>query len=128
MKIDDLIGKRYKDGGRGPDEFDCFGLFEELCRRRGMPIKSEATPAAVEDKNQLFAETTLREWKKLDGPEPGCGVAFRVTPPYVTHVGMVLDCGKRFIHVRQGANVAIERLDSVLWRHRIAGYYAHVRD
>jgi hypothetical protein len=126
MKIDDLIGKPFQDGARGPDSFDCFGLFEELCRRRGITLPAEPNPEGVEAKNSAISVALGREWKKLSGPVPGCGVAFRIVPPFVTHIGMVLDCGTRFIHTREGVNVAIERLDSVAWRNRIAGFYSHV--
>lgn len=126
MKIDDLIGKAYVDGGRGPEAFDCFGLFAELCRRRGLALPPEPNPLTREDKAAAIQAAIARgEWRRIEAPEPGCAVVFRVVPPFVTHIGMVLE-GGRFIHVRRGANVAIERLNDFRWVQRIAGYYAHV--
>ncbi len=121
----DLIGKSFADGGRGPDAYDCFGLFEELCKRRGLALPAEPNPIGVEQKDAAIQAAIGRgEWVKIITPEPFCAVVFRMIPPFVSHIGMVLD-GGRFIHIRRGANVAIERLDSVVWRSRIAGYYAH---
>lgn len=126
MNYADLIGKPFADGGRGPLAYDCFGLLSELCRRRGLALPPEPNPLGVPDKSAAIAAAIERgEWRRLDAPEPYCAVAFRIVPPFVTHIGMVLD-GGRFIHVRRGANVAIERLDSIVWRSRIAGYYSHV--
>jgi cell wall-associated NlpC family hydrolase len=125
MKIDDLIGKPYQKEARGPDAFDCFGLFAELCRRRGDSIPPEVSPERVEDRAAAIAAAIERgEWRQLDAPEPGCAVVMRIIPPFVSHLGMVLD-GGRFIHTREGMNVAIERLSSVVWRSRIAGFYTH---
>lgn len=135
MHIADLIGKPYEDGARGPDAYDCFGLFAELCRRRGLalapepnPAPADGTPEAVlEAKHAAIQAAIARgEWRRLDVPEPGCAVVFRIVPPYVTHIGMVLEDCTRFINARKGANVAIEPLSNWRWRQRIAGFYAHV--
>ncbi len=126
MKIDDLFSAKFADGGRGPKEYDCFGMFEELCRRRGIVLPPEENPIGEAEKGAAIAAAIERgEWVKLDKPEPGCGVAFCVAPPFVTHIGMVLEDGK-FIHIRKGAGVAVERLDHPLWRGCIAGFYRHV--
>jgi cell wall-associated NlpC family hydrolase len=127
MKIDDLIGKPYVANGRGPEGYDCFGLFAELCHRRGVFIAVVDSPETVEDRSSTIQAAIARgEWKRLAEPQPGCAILMRIVGPFVSHIGMVLDCNTRFIHAREGANVAIERLDSILWRSRIAGFYAHV--
>jgi len=36
MKYDDLIGKPFKFGARGPEYYDCFGLAKEIFRRHGI--------------------------------------------------------------------------------------------
>lgn len=128
MKIDDLFAAVFKDGGRGPREYDCFGLFEELCRRRGMELPPEENPLGEAEKSLAIAAAIERgEWEKLDGPEAGCGVAFCVAPPFVSHIGMVLDDASTFIHIRRGSNVSVERLDSPRWAQRIVGFYRYVR-
>lgn len=123
----DLIGKPYAHGGRGPEAYDCFGLFAELCRRRGLALPPEPNPPTREGEAAAIQAAIARDrWRRLDAPEPGCAVVFRIVPPYVTHIGMVLDDRMRFVHVRQGTDVTIERLSGPLWASRIAGFYAHV--
>jgi len=38
--FDDLIGKPYKENGRGPDGYDCYGLVEEISHRLGIDLPS----------------------------------------------------------------------------------------
>lgn len=44
---DRLVGKPYRDRGRGPTYYDCFGLFLELARGRGVELKDPFTPTSV---------------------------------------------------------------------------------
>lgn len=125
--IADLIGKPFRDGGRGPDEYDCFGLLEEVYRRRGINLPPEPNSISQEEKAYAIGQAVERgEWELIEKPQPWCAVAFRVIPPYITHVGVVLQDCQRFLHTRQGVNVAVERLNSIVWRSRIAGFYIHV--
>jgi len=36
--FDDLIGKPYKENGRGPDGYDCYGLVLTVCHRLGIDL------------------------------------------------------------------------------------------
>lgn len=126
MRVDDLIGKPYQRDARGPDAYDCAGLLLELCCRRGDPIPCVVSPDSEKECDAAINAAIERgELQQLAVPEPGCVVTFRIIAPFVSHLGMVLE-GGRFIHTRKGANVCIERLDSIVWRSRIAGFYRHV--
>lgn len=35
IDVGDLVGLPYRDGGRGPDAYDCYGLVIEIFRRAG---------------------------------------------------------------------------------------------
>lgn len=123
MIISDLMFARYEEGARGPEAFDCFGLFAELCRRSGTPIPDHPTPA---DRKQCQIEINNffdACWQRLDTPEVGCAVALRFGP-WVSHLGMVLEGGK-FIHANQIAGVTVESLDDAQWCRRIAGFYRY---
>ena len=50
-------------------------------------------------------------------------VAFAIVAPYVTHMGMVLDDRRHFIHIMRKRSVAIERLNATCWQRRIEGIY-----
>lgn len=39
MTVDDLLGKPYMEGGRGPDSYDCYGVVIEVARRMGIELR-----------------------------------------------------------------------------------------
>lgn len=121
---EDLLGKEYLHNGRGPDHYDCWGLCMEVYRRLGKSLPeflpAIAEPACihgvVNSAKNLFIE--------IQKPMPYCLVAFMVRPPFVTHIGVVLDTNK-FIHLLRKSRVTIERLDSIAWSKRIKGFYSY---
>ncbi|MBP5359381.1 MAG: C40 family peptidase [Treponema sp.] len=38
IDIQDMLGKPYSDGGRGPDSYDCYGVVLEGARRMGAEL------------------------------------------------------------------------------------------
>lgn len=108
----DLVGMPFRRGGRGPDEYDCFGLLVELYRRRGIEVAPRDTPRGEADQASLISATLGAEWRRIECPQPGCGLLFRDTG-LAPHVGVHLG-GDRFIHAtaRLG-QVAVERLSAV---------------
>ncbi len=124
MIINDLLSARYELGGRGPNSYDCLGLFMELCKRRGVDIKADS-PKKEADRQTAIFEESERNWLKLDQPESGCAVAIRIGP-WVSHLGMVMDDVNYFIHADEGTGVSVERLDTMRWSKRIAGFYKYV--
>lgn len=123
MRIDDLMSARYEEGGRGPDTFDCFGLFAELCKRRGLAIPDHPTPTDLHQRQSDIMIAAAAEWLRLDAPEVGCAVVLRIGP-WMSHIGMVLEGGK-FIHASKGSGITVARLDDVQWVKRIAGFYRY---
>ena len=121
MDITDLFTARYQEGGRGPDTFDCFGLFAELCKRRGQAIPNYPSPAQLSEREAQIERAAAAEWTQIDEPEPGCAVLLRIGP-WVSHLGMVLE-GGRFIHASSKHGISVVRLDDVCWINRIAGFY-----
>lgn len=118
----DLLGKRFEYGGRGPDSFDCYGLAMELFRRMGKRLPEQyasSTDAAV---NHGEIVTGVQALRRLDGPAYGALVLFRVVPPYISHLGVMLDRWQ-FLHVMQKRAVTLERIDSLYWHDKVAGYY-----
>jgi cell wall-associated NlpC family hydrolase len=117
----DLLGKKFAYGARGPEAYDCYGLCMEIYRRLGKKLPdfgSAVMPSLIDrmvsDRRPLFQELLV--------PEPWCLVLFKVRPPYVSHIGVVLDDKTRFIHIMRNISVAIERLDAPEWKRRIAGF------
>lgn len=121
----DLLGKEFEYGTRGPDKFDCYGLMIETRKRAGLFIPenyaSTNLPEVMHDSIE-HAKVAL-PFRELPGPRPFCLVTFKLHPKYTTHIGMVLGDGYRFIHILPKLRVAVERLDSICWAHRITGYW-----
>jgi cell wall-associated NlpC family hydrolase len=120
----DLLGCEFEYRAEGPDRFDCWSLCREVYARLGRPFPPYRPPL-IEDKAVIGAEIerAKQEFTRLDGPEPHCFVTFRMFPPYVTHIGVVMEDCTTFLHVMPLSRVSRERLDHVIWRNKIDGYY-----
>jgi cell wall-associated NlpC family hydrolase len=119
--LGDLVFSDYAAGGRGAGEYDCFGLFAEICRRRGVTVPSHPTPDDLGLREAAILDGAA-QWVPLVKPEPWCGVAFRIGP-FVAHMGVVLEDCEQFIHADRKIGITIDRLDSPRWARRIAGFY-----
>jgi hypothetical protein len=149
-KYEGLLGKPFKLGGRGDhcvcgrkysekktticdlcDEevikdgifYDCYGLAMEVYRLNGIDLPEKTS---VSD-NQLICTALLEgksDYIELPQPESLCIVALKVNAPFITHIGIVLEDTKWFIHILDQYSVARERL-----RRReklIDGYFKYV--
>ncbi len=130
MTYDDLLGKPFKKGGNGKDGYDCYTLSREVCRRAGinLPIKQTHILAATENMEaRSVAITAGKEeaYDKLEKPEPFCIVTFSLHPPYVNHMGVMID-KYHFIHIMKKRLVTIERIDHKYWAHKKEGFYRYV--
>lgn len=130
IKIDlsDLIGKPYQADGRGPDNYDCWGLCLEVARRAGRPLPDINIPRS-EDERSVFAVNFKDScFDRLEGPEPWCQVAFRIWDDHDKerwHVGTVLENCLRFIHVAEKSFVCTPLLSHPLWGLFLEGYYRY---
>ena len=124
LKYDDLLGKRFEYGAEGPDNFDCFNLAREIYKRIGIELPQYAHPSEASLISQVVMEGK-QLFEELEKPEPYCLALFMVKPPYVTHIGVVLEDSNRFIHIMEKCSVCVERLDSLQWNRKIRGYYRY---
>ena len=122
VTVSDLIGKPFLYGGRGPDHYDCYGLVSEIYKRRGIALPPLLSATSYKAIDPIF-QNEKKGYIKIDKPEAYAIVSFIIRPPFVSHVGVVLENEKSFIHVLQKRFVAIEQLSSQSWNHRIEGYY-----
>lgn len=121
----DLIGKPFALQGRGPDKFDCFGLYMTLAARAGHPVPDFGSPQVLAEAQRCMVEARP-QWTPCD-PGPGALVAIRL-PGHddISHVGMVLPAG-RFIHVwERSGGVVTESLRN--WRHNLGGFYVYTEN
>jgi cell wall-associated NlpC family hydrolase len=124
--VADLVGKPFAWGARGPHEFDCYGLVQEVCRRMGRRVPDFVSP----EMQRSLADAAMEQqtlWTPVPC-RPGAvaliEVKRRVDGHIKTdlgHVGVVLP-GSRLIHCWEGTGgVTIE--DLWLWERRIEGFY-----
>lgn len=119
--FEDLLGKQFEYHGRGPDKYDCIGLCLEVSSRVGVEIP--ALVSYTEPSEIHNAITNGKElFTQLKAPVDNVLVLLQIHPKFVTHIGFVLK-HPYFIHIMPRRQVAIERLDSTIWKHRVRGYF-----
>ena len=119
-----LLGKPFAWRGRGPDEYDCWGLVHECLVRTGVPHVPDY-PSSEE--GAVNAATMLDAmgcgWRKLGGPQPGAVVVLRSAFCGQWHCGFMLT-SDLFLHTtEQTQGAVVERISSPLWTRLVVGYY-----
>jgi len=127
IDITDLIGKPFDLNGTGDTGWNCYNLCCEVCRRAGVEIPERQPIEDLSERSVAIEQGLCEHFINIEKPEPYCLVTFKVRPPYVTHVGVVLEDCRTFIHVMAKRNVVVERLDNLNWIKKIDGYYRYVR-
>jgi cell wall-associated NlpC family hydrolase len=118
----DLIGKAFKDRGRGPDSYDCLGLLIEMYKRHGITIPDyNISCFDVLGIHQQSGEAK-QLWLKLSSPVYPCAVLVKNNSVYNNHVGFYLGNGK-MIHAIPEANICIVDLTKINKRFKIEGFY-----
>lgn len=103
----------------------CYDLCKLIYHRRGIEIPSFNDPGEVSIVDELVKNNKYL-FTRINEPIPFCFVTFYIKYPYVSHIGLVLEDCKRFIHIlNPKKGVTIEKLDSLAWSRRIEGYYIY---
>jgi len=118
----DLVGKEFRDGGRGPDAYDCWGLAREAYGRFGKDLPEYRISCGDSESIDSAARGVEAKWRKLDKPAVPCLLVFSFDGSFVTHIGVYIGKG-RFIHCREKVGVVIERTDHPYWSRHLVGYY-----
>lgn len=104
----DLIGKTYRNGGRGPDDFDCSGLVYFAYKSVGVIL-----PATAEEQGrsgvEVFHGAIL----------PGDLVVFKIKRGF--HVGIMIN-EREFIHASRSRGVVIDNLSLPYWIKSLQGF------
>jgi len=124
--VSDLIGKPFAEFGRGPDAYDCYGVWIEVRKRLQLPAidvgslaisLSEAIAEKIQNSKWMF--------QKVDREEVGDLVLFRGVAGMNTHIGAVIAHGV-FLHGAAGIGIHRSKLNNPLYRDRIEGIYRYV--
>ena len=111
IKIDDLRGKPYKQKGRGPDGFDCYGLCMEVSRRFGVELPK-------------LRDLLECEFKSIEKPERGALVLIEAVD--TRHVGIMLDKRTLFQIRDNKCGAHTIKINDPRIKDRIIGYYKYV--
>lgn len=126
INVSDLLGKQFDINGTGPDKYNCYNLCRVVCKRAGIELPEKQPAEDLGDRNEAFVNGLNNDCVRLEKAEPYCLVMFRTHPPFISHIGVVLEDNKHFIHIIENRNVVIERLDHILWKRRLEGFYRFV--
>jgi cell wall-associated NlpC family hydrolase len=128
MRVTDLIGAPFIDGGRGPEGYDCWGLVCEVFRREGIILRDyrefSLSCHDSEGFSGIFSDEAGR-WTRREPPDIPIPAVVTIRfnhPVFVNHVGVYVGDGK-FLHTRDKTGACIERIDAPHWRNRIEGFY-----
>lgn len=121
IQYEDLIGKPFAWGGRGPDCYDCYGLVKTMLERIGHKnIPDYVSPSQGPRIIALMMGETY-VWKETEA-RPGTVALIKV--PMSMHVGFILPYGKMIHAWHRSGGVVVEHLFD--WKRRIVGYYEYV--
>ena len=122
------VGLPYADKGRDRDGVDCWGLVR-LVYAELMAIELPSHTQGYVSASELADVTRairghMRPWAPVARPHPLDVVLLRLAGS-PAHVGLIVG-GGFMLHVHAGIDTALERIDTLVWRRRIVGYYRHV--
>ena len=126
IDVSDLIGKPYKTGGRGPANYDCWGICMAAASRAGIDLPDIDVPDGDELKGKAIAEQKQNNFRKIGAARPYSIALFRIIDDdsqIKWHVGLVLENCRNFLHTtgKMGANIS--SLTDPVWRLFLEGFY-----
>jgi cell wall-associated NlpC family hydrolase len=128
----EYVGIPFKDKGRGHEGVDCWGLCRLIWEDRfglSLPDYLGTYGKSIDSKDVSrvisYNGPNSGSWNKIEkGKEViGDGVLLRIGG-FPTHIGLVLSPGW-MIHCINGKDSALERYDTMGWRHKVVGFYRH---
>ncbi len=124
---EDLIGRPWEAGGRGPHAFDCWGLVR-WCWRERFAIEVPEIPVDAANLRAVLAgfrnHPERRRWQLVDRPCEGDAVLMRQSR-HPVHVGLWLTVdGGGVLHAARGIGVVFQLpVDLTAHGWRIEGTY-----
>lgn len=126
MNVEKYIGKSFRDKGRGPDDYDCYGLICAIYRdERGIELTNYLNYEDSTDalRIPLLYYKEREKWEEVELPMEYDIVVLDINGQPL-HVGCMID-SKMFIHITKGTCVSAESIESQVWKNRIHGFYRH---
>jgi len=127
MSFDHLIGKPFKDMGRGPDGYDCWGIIIAAGKVLGISVPDYGD-FHYDDIQGISSGVSrnIVEWEFLgtwvDDPLPGTGILFKQDSSGYIHFGLCVGNGL-FIHANKELGAHLARISHPFYRKSIRGFY-----
>lgn len=127
MDLTKWIGISYRDKGRGPGAYDCWGGIRAVLAEHGITLPDYAdTYTAADDRASACAavEAGLRDgWQRVERPRALDLLILNIARrPW--HCGLMVG-PTMFLHWPPQGTSRIERIDAPQWARRVEGYYRH---
>lgn len=121
----DLMGKPFRVRGRGPEDYDCWGLVIEARNRFG--LQTPDYDACFVEAEKIGRYSTIAKalaFEKVGTPQAGDIVEFRQINNHPNaHFAVMINAKEMLDITDDGAGVKPRRITSPLERHMIAGYW-----
>ena len=123
-----LIGIPYQNKGRNPEQgLDCWGLLREFYREFmgiELPSYDDTYTDAFDRVSTSYAiDAHNNQWYRVTEPAFGDAVLCKLSG-HACHVGVYLG-NHQMLHTQMGHDSALDRIDGIKWKNRLAGFYRH---
>jgi cell wall-associated NlpC family hydrolase len=113
------IGAPYREGARGPDAYDCWGLVRAALAEAGLVLPdAQAVDRAAMDAC-IAAQARSGAWDLVTDPQPGDLLLLGPAPRRLWHIGLQTQAG--VLHTTPSTGACLQPLAalrrSLLWRH-----------
>jgi cell wall-associated NlpC family hydrolase len=117
-----LVGTPYAWGARGPDSYDCWGLFLRARELAGLPSCGERTPSSLsESSGMMAAEAETPLWRSVVAPQGGDAILLRGRAK-LHHIGVITPFG--VLHTtRKYGGVVMSIASLRLSGYEVRGFY-----
>lgn len=132
MWCNKYINIPFKFDGRSIDGLDCWGLVKAVYNDKlgiDLPNFNGALCDSSRETLRKVAEIAAQErkrWIKVDDAKEFDVVLMSPTGGNPYHVGIMAD-RRNMLHIMEGCNSTIERVDGMRWRNRIEGFYRYAK-
>lgn len=126
MWSDRWVGLPYRKLGRGPEAFDCLGLFLALQRVRHGRALFDPLCSMTEAARARLADQVRPDWRKVQVAEEGAALLFRVRGLEL-HVGYALNKRQMLHACGDVGESVIEDFQTGAMSRRLEGIYVYGR-
>jgi hypothetical protein len=122
------VGKPWVKGARGPNAYDCFGLFLDAYKAvDGVELPDLGELSKIAENRIIRDSAASDEWKRIDLPEQELDAICMGRNDVIHHIGIWTEAdGGRVIHSVEGSGVISQTLAQIMGAgYRTIQFYRH---